>query len=177
MSKSEYIQSDTSKYVAGVDEVARGTFVGPVIAACVVLPHTFPDDTYKEIKDSKERELAKNATEKLKLQKGTAEVTTLDIENYIKEHESDNNVEVPQEIIDAVTQILKENKKDGSEVKMEEVGAWLEKYGSEDLPIQQVTRYKAMENILKESLSREPTVDEVANKLTSYGFHVVKEIN
>jgi len=45
---------------------------------------------------------------------------------------------------------LKENKKDGTEVKMEEVGAWLEKYGSEDLPIQQVTRYKAMENILKE---------------------------
>lgn len=53
MSKSEYIHSETNKYVAGVDEVARGTFVGPVIAACVVLPHAFPDDTYKEIKDSK----------------------------------------------------------------------------------------------------------------------------
>jgi hypothetical protein len=34
-----------------------------------------------------------------------------------------------------------------------------------------------MENILKESLGRVPTPDEVANKLTSYGFHVVKEIN
>ena len=53
MSNSEYIHSETNKYVAGVDEVARGTFVGPVIAACVVLPHAFPDDTYKEIKDSK----------------------------------------------------------------------------------------------------------------------------
>lgn len=61
MSKSEYIHSETNKYVAGVDEVARGTFVGPVIAACVVLPHAFPDDTYKEIKDSKK--LSKNKRE------------------------------------------------------------------------------------------------------------------
>jgi ribonuclease HII len=53
MNKNEYIQSDTNKFVAGVDEVARGTLIGPVIAACVVLPHTFPDDIYKEIKDSK----------------------------------------------------------------------------------------------------------------------------
>ena len=60
---------------------------------------------------------------------------------------------------------------------MEQIGAWLEKYGSEDLPIQQVTRYKAMENILKDTLGRVPTPDEVANKLTSYGFHMVKEIN
>lgn len=41
------------KVIAGVDEVARGTFIGPVIAACVVLPKSFPDDTYKQIKDSK----------------------------------------------------------------------------------------------------------------------------
>lgn len=53
MIKSAYIQADTNKYVAGVDEVARGTLIGPVIAACVVLPHIFPDDVYKEIKDSK----------------------------------------------------------------------------------------------------------------------------
>lgn len=53
MNTKEYIQSDTNKFVAGVDEVARGTLIGPVIAACVVLPHTFPDDIYKEIKDSK----------------------------------------------------------------------------------------------------------------------------
>lgn len=50
---SGYIQTETDKYVAGVDEVARGTFIGPVIAACVVLPHIFPDDKYKQIKDSK----------------------------------------------------------------------------------------------------------------------------
>jgi ribonuclease HII len=49
----EYIQSDTTQFVAGVDEVARGTFIGPVIAACVVLPHVLTDDKYKQIKDSK----------------------------------------------------------------------------------------------------------------------------
>jgi ribonuclease HII len=41
------------KIIGGVDEVARGTFIGPVIAACVVLPKSFPDETYKQIKDSK----------------------------------------------------------------------------------------------------------------------------
>jgi ribonuclease HII len=45
--------SQASQFVAGVDEVARGTFIGPVIAACVVLPHVLDDDKYKEIKDSK----------------------------------------------------------------------------------------------------------------------------
>ena len=59
MIKSAYIQSDTNKYVAGVDEVARGTLIGPVIAACVVLPHIFPDDVYKEIKDSKKLSIKK----------------------------------------------------------------------------------------------------------------------
>jgi len=59
MLKSAYIQSDTNKYVAGVDEVARGTLIGPVIAACVVLPHVFPDDDYKEIKDSKKLSIKK----------------------------------------------------------------------------------------------------------------------
>jgi ribonuclease HII len=50
----EYIQStDTTRFVAGVDEVARGTFIGPVVSACVVLPHTFADETFKQIKDSK----------------------------------------------------------------------------------------------------------------------------
>jgi ribonuclease HII len=53
MSGVEYIQSDTTQFVGGVDEVARGTFIGPVVAACVVLPHVFADDTFKKIKDSK----------------------------------------------------------------------------------------------------------------------------
>ena len=61
MNTKEYIQSDTNKFVAGVDEVARGTLIGPVIAACVVLPHIFPDDIYKEIKDSKKLSEKKRA--------------------------------------------------------------------------------------------------------------------
>ena len=50
---TEYIIPDNNRIIAGVDEVARGTFIGPVIAACVVLPKTFPDETYQMIKDSK----------------------------------------------------------------------------------------------------------------------------
>ena len=41
------------RIIAGVDEVARGTFIGPVVAACVVLPKEFPDNIFKQIKDSK----------------------------------------------------------------------------------------------------------------------------
>ena len=48
-----FTEKTKDRIIAGVDEVARGTFVGPVIAACVVLPKVFPDDTYKQIKDSK----------------------------------------------------------------------------------------------------------------------------
>lgn len=43
----------SEELVAGVDEVARGTFIGPVVSACVVLPNTFETDQYKQIKDSK----------------------------------------------------------------------------------------------------------------------------
>ena len=53
MTDTQYILPDKTRIVAGVDEVARGTFIGPVIAACVVLPSEFPDDNYKQIKDSK----------------------------------------------------------------------------------------------------------------------------
>lgn len=53
MTDTQYILPDKTRIVAGVDEVARGTFIGPVISACVVLPSEFPDDNYKQIKDSK----------------------------------------------------------------------------------------------------------------------------
>ena len=39
--------------VVGVDEVGRGTLFGNVVACAVILPETFPDDTYLQIKDSK----------------------------------------------------------------------------------------------------------------------------
>lgn len=53
---SDYIvvtEKTKGRIIAGVDEVARGTFIGPVVAACVVLPEEFPDNTFKQIKDSK----------------------------------------------------------------------------------------------------------------------------
>lgn len=37
----------------GVDEVGRGTLFGNVVSAAVILPLEFPDDIYKQIKDSK----------------------------------------------------------------------------------------------------------------------------
>ena len=43
----------SGELVAGVDEVARGTFIGPVVSACVVLPASFDTKQYKQIKDSK----------------------------------------------------------------------------------------------------------------------------
>jgi ribonuclease HII len=51
----------SEELVAGVDEVARGTFVGPVVSACVVLPTTFETDQYKQIKDSKKLSEKKRA--------------------------------------------------------------------------------------------------------------------
>jgi len=40
-------------YVAGVDEVGRGTLLGNVVACAVILPEKFEDDIYLQIKDSK----------------------------------------------------------------------------------------------------------------------------
>ena len=64
---SEYIL--TKSYEAGVDESNRGGLIYDVIAACVVLPEVFPNDKYKEIKDSKKLSSKKRA----------------ELSNYIKE--------------------------------------------------------------------------------------------
>ena len=37
----EELWNKGKKYVAGVDEVGRGPLVGPVVTACVILPHDF----------------------------------------------------------------------------------------------------------------------------------------
>lgn len=47
----------------GVDEVGRGCLFGDVVAAAVILPCQFPDDTWKNIKDSKK--LSKKKREEL----------------------------------------------------------------------------------------------------------------
>lgn len=47
------VKSKGFKYVAGVDEVARGTFVGSVIAAAVVVPDDFITKLMYKVNDSK----------------------------------------------------------------------------------------------------------------------------
>ena len=47
--EQELINRDI-KYIAGIDEVGRGPLVGPVVAACVVLPLNF---TLEGLTDSK----------------------------------------------------------------------------------------------------------------------------
>lgn len=61
MSTSEYILADEGILEGGVDESNRGGLIYDVVAACVVLPHTFPDDKYKQIKDSKKLSAKKRA--------------------------------------------------------------------------------------------------------------------
>ena len=51
--------------IVGCDEVGRGCFAGPVCSACCILPDTFPDDKYKQIKDSKK--LSKKKREELEI--------------------------------------------------------------------------------------------------------------
>lgn len=56
---TEYERSDEN--TIGVDEVGRGTLLGNVVTAAVILPLKFPDDIYKQIKDSKKLSFKKRA--------------------------------------------------------------------------------------------------------------------
>jgi ribonuclease HII len=62
-----YISTDMSDYIisnvleGGVDESNRGGLIYDVVAACVVLPSTFEDERYKQIKDSKKLSPKKRA--------------------------------------------------------------------------------------------------------------------
>lgn len=49
----EYSYNKSDILEAGIDEAGRGCLAGPVVAAAVILPESFPDDTYLQIKDSK----------------------------------------------------------------------------------------------------------------------------
>lgn len=49
--EERFLWSAGYKYIAGVDEVGRGCFAGPVVAAAVILPQEFP--RMFEINDSK----------------------------------------------------------------------------------------------------------------------------
>jgi ribonuclease HII len=56
---TNYIKSNIT--TAGVDEVGRGTLFGNVVASCVILPETFDDDIYLQIKDSKKLSFKKRS--------------------------------------------------------------------------------------------------------------------
>jgi ribonuclease HII len=47
--------------IIGVDEVGRGTLFGNVVASAVILPETFNDDIYLQIKDSKKLSFKKRS--------------------------------------------------------------------------------------------------------------------
>lgn len=49
------LKSQGVKYIAGVDEVGRGPLVGPVVAACVILPDTFSLDGLTDSKKLSEK--------------------------------------------------------------------------------------------------------------------------
>ena len=58
---TEYILPSEDAMEAGVDESNRGGLIFDVFAGCVVLPTSFPDEKYKEIKDSKRLSAKKRA--------------------------------------------------------------------------------------------------------------------
>ena len=53
------LKKNKDELEVGIDEVGRGCLSGPVFAAAVILPDTFPDETYLEIKDSKKLSVKK----------------------------------------------------------------------------------------------------------------------
>jgi ribonuclease HII len=55
-------QDSSIKYEAGIDEAGRGCLSGRVYTACVILPDTFPDNKYLDIKDSKKISKKKRET-------------------------------------------------------------------------------------------------------------------
>ena len=57
----QYILPTSVSLEAGVDESNRGGLIFDVFAGCVVLPSEFPDEKYKDIKDSKKLSAKKRA--------------------------------------------------------------------------------------------------------------------
>ena len=49
------LRDNNIEYIAGVDEVGRGPLVGPVVAACVVLPKEFNLDGLTDSKKLSEK--------------------------------------------------------------------------------------------------------------------------
>ena len=59
-----YFDNDINTLEVGIDEAGRGCLSGRVYVGAVILPRTFPDEKYKQIKDSKK--LSKKKREELR---------------------------------------------------------------------------------------------------------------
>lgn len=83
---TEYILTSGGDVLeAGVDESNRGGLIFDVFAACVVLPKEFPDEKYKEIKDSKKlsrkkREELATYIEKVAITYGVGSASNIEID-------------------------------------------------------------------------------------------------
>ena len=53
------LYKEPNRLEVGIDEAGRGCLMGRVYAAAVVMPNEFPDDLYKQIKDSKKLSVKK----------------------------------------------------------------------------------------------------------------------
>jgi ribonuclease HII len=78
LDEENYLRNKGYKYIAGVDEVGRGCFAGPVVAAAVILPFEF--NATNEINDSKllkpnKRKLLAKIIEKYALSYSVAEIS------------------------------------------------------------------------------------------------------
>ena len=74
-------------YSVGVDEVGRGCVFGNVVAAAVILPDSFPDDTYLKIRDSKkvgkkEREMLDAYIRQHAIAYGVGESSVEEVDEY-----------------------------------------------------------------------------------------------
>jgi len=70
----------TPDSVVGVDEVGRGTLFGNVVACAVILPETFPDDTYLQIKEFKKRRFLADYIKKNAIAYGIGVITPEEID-------------------------------------------------------------------------------------------------
>jgi ribonuclease HII len=52
--EEEMLEAQGYQYIAGIDEVGRGSLAGPVVAAAVILPYHIDTPWLNQVKDSKQ---------------------------------------------------------------------------------------------------------------------------
>lgn len=80
------IYKNINELEVGIDEAGRGSLAGYVYAAAVILPKTFDDDIYLQIKDSKKlsrkkRAFLKNYIENIAIDYGIGFATNEEVDN------------------------------------------------------------------------------------------------